>query len=43
MSRRIKASLGQLSPSLLGENPPVNLVVPEDIERLALCIIVGTR
>ncbi len=41
LARRVEALGGEVLPALFLEDPAVELVVPEDVERLALGVVVG--
>ena len=43
VARRVEPLVGETGPALVLQNPPVDLVVPEDLQRLSLGVVVGTR
>ena len=43
LARSVEALRREVLPALFLEDPPVELVVPEDLERLALGVVVGAR
>ena len=43
LPRIVEPARGEIRPALLLEDPAVELVVPEDLELLALRVVVGAR
>jgi hypothetical protein len=42
VARRVKAFGGEIAPAFFLKDAAIELVLPENVQALALCIIVGT-